>query len=541
MIFKIKMTAFFLFFTFSGYVNSEVKVTNIFSNSMVLQRNAPVKIWGTAGNNEQITITFNNQEKSTVATNGTWSILLDSMNAGGPFVMTIKGSNTLTIKDVHVGEVWQCAGQSNMDTRVSYYPHYSTIMKNTNLPLLRFNTTRQPGGVTNNVWETCTSPEKIGKLSCLGFFFGKDILETLDNGIAVGLLVTAVGGTTIASWMDPQTLSENPDIATIDNTAGSMYNSWVKPVAGYTIRGTLWMHGEQDRSNNLYKFYQDRLKQLISGWRKVWGAGDFPFYVVQLANYGTVQKDANEFASSAAIREAQRLSLAINNTALVVIIDIGDSLHFGNKQEAGRRLALPAKALVYGKSDLLYSGPVFIQKFIDDNKIHCKFIHCGQGLKPKAGNVLNGFAIAGADNKYVWADAVIHNDTITVSNSSVNFPLNVRYAYAANPIGNLMNSDGLPASPFTTEGEQIPVSCKYDNRSFYQFDINRLPVNISNGHQLSYEFFSLNGQKISGNRNLNANYRNLPFNNINSGIYLLKLDTGNDDVKMLKLNHSRKK
>jgi sialate O-acetylesterase len=453
----MKIALFYLTALMSFVANATVKVTSTFSNSMVLQRDSKVKIWGSAANDESVTVQCNNQSKSTVTKNGAWSVTLDPMSGGGPYTMIIKGQNSITISDVYIGEVWQCAGQSNMDTRVSYYPHYSTVMNTTKLPLLRFLTTRQPGGATNNVWETCTTPEKVGKLSCLGFFFGKEILSALKNNIAVGLVVTAVGGTTIASWLDPQTLSLNSGISKIDATAGTMYSSWVKPVEGYTIRGTLWMQGEQDRTGGLQIYYRERLEQLINGWRKAWGQGDFPFYIGQLANYGTVQTDPNENATSAVIREAQRLGLALKNTTLTVIIDLGDSLHFSNKQEAGRRLALPARALEYGESTLVYSGPLFMEKVIDGAMIHCRFKCYGSVMKAKSGSKLNGFAIAGVDNKYAWADAVIHGDTVTVSSSSVAKPANVRYSYGGNPIGNLVNSEGLPASPFTTDGPQLPL------------------------------------------------------------------------------------
>lgn len=506
-------------------LHSNVKVPSTFSNSMVLQQNAQARIWGTAAENEIVTIEFNGQSKSTNAKNGSWTITLDSMDAGGPYTMTIKGQNTITLSDIYVGEVWHCAGQSNMDTRVSYYPHYKSIMNSTSLPLLRFLTIRQPGGVTNNVWETCTTPEKIGKLSALGFFFGKEILQALENSIAVGLIVTAVGGTTIASWLDPATVETDPQIKKIDTTAASMYKTWVQPVEGYAFRGTLWMHGEQDRSNGLYKYYHQRLNQLISGWRKIWDIGDFPFYIVQLANYGSVQTNPNESASSAAIREAQRLGLAINNAALTVLIDIGDSLHFGNKQEAGRRLALPARALVYGEEELVYSGPLFIRNVREGSKIHCLFIHCGSGMKPSSDNKLTGFAIAGKDNNYSWADAVIHGDTITVSSNSVTEPVNVRYAYGANPVGNLVNSAGLPASPFTTDGPQLP----YDTS---KTSIINLP---GSAEKTSHKFinkqttgriiiFSLNGKKIfdkSFDSRINKTEISSILKRMNSGCYIV--------------------
>ncbi len=506
-------------------LRSNVKLPSTFSNSMVLQQNAQVRIWGTAAENETVTIEFNGQSKSTNAKNGSWTVTLDSMNAGGPYTMTIKGQNIITLSDIYVGEVWHCAGQSNMDTRVSYYPHYKSIMNSTSLPLLRYLTTRQPGGVTNNVWETCTTPEKIGKLSALGFFFGKEILQALENKIAVGLIVTAVGGTTIASWLDPITVSGDPQIKTIDSTAASMYKAWVQPVEGYAFRGTLWMHGEQDRSNGLYKYYHQRLNQLISGWRRIWNIGDFPFYIVQLANYGSVQTNPNESAGAAVIREAQRLGLAIDNTALTVLIDIGDSLHFGNKQEAGRRLALPARALVYGEENLVYSGPLFIRNVVEGSKIHCLFIHCGSGMKPSSGNKLTGFAIAGKDNNYSWADAIIHGDTVTVSSNSVTTPVNVRYAYGANPVANLVNSEGLPASPFTTEGPQLP----YDTSKTSIINLvgssgkaNYILTNKQTAGRII--IFSLNGKKIfdkSFDSRIDKNAISSILRGMNSGCYII--------------------
>ncbi len=527
-----KLILFILIFLIN--VHSNVKVPNIFSNSMVLQQKAEMRIWGTAANGEKVTVEFNKQSKSTVAENGSWKITLDPMDAGGPYTMIIKGQNTITLSDVYVGEVWQCAGQSNMDTRVNYYPHYKSIMNNTNLPMLRYLTIRQAGGVTNNVWETCTTPDKIGKLSALGFFFGKEIVQALQNKIAVGLLVTAVGGTTIASWVDPATVAENQDIKKNDTTAASMYNAWVKPVEGYPFRGTLWMHGEQDRSNGLHKFYHQRLGQLIDGWRRVWGIGDFPFYIVQLANYGTVQTNPNESATSAAIREAQRLGLAINNTALTVIIDLGDSLHFGNKQEAGRRLALPARAMEYGESELVYSGPLFIRKIIDGSKIHCLFTHCGSGMKPGSGNKLTGFAIAGANNSFTWADAEIHGDTVTVSSQAVSAPVNVRYACGANPIGNLINIEGLPASPFTTEGPQLPydsskTSVKYEigavNRELTKFNNHNIFEDLKNDRFRSkLTLFSLSGKKlfdINDDNSADKKPVNRSLKRMRSGCYII--------------------
>ncbi len=457
--FTLFRTAFTAPLLFSALAHANVTVTNAFTDHMVVQRDAAVAVQGKARNGESIRVSLGSQSQNAVAgADGNWSVKLDPMAAGGPYTLTLKGDNTIAIQDVMVGEVWQCAGQSNMDTRLSFYPGYADTIKAADLPLLRYYTLRQPGEVTK--WQIC-SPATAGKLSATGFFFGREIQRS--QGVAVGLVVTAVGGTFISQWMDPATLASDPVLATNHDTAnGNMYRQWVSTVAGYTLRGTVWLQGEQDRSAGLPVYYRDRFQALIKGWRKVWGQGDFPFYFVQLANYGTLQTDPNEQASSAVIREAQRLALGLPNTAMAVAIDIGSAidLHFPDKRDVGLRLALPAKALLYGQKDLVYSGPMFASKTIEGNLIHLLFHHVGGGLRVKGGGNPKGFAIAGSDNVFVWADAVIHGDTVSVSSSKVAKPTQVRYAYAGNPAADLFNAEGLPASPFQTEGEQLPVSVR---------------------------------------------------------------------------------
>jgi sialate O-acetylesterase len=457
-----------LFLAFASAAAARVSVGREFSDHMVLQRGMPVPVWGKADPGEQITVAFRGQSKrATAGGDGTWRVNLDPMDAGGPFVLDIKGSNSLAISDVLVGEVWQCGGQSNMDTRMSFYPAYAETSRTANHPQLRFYTLRQPG--ESPVWQVVT-PSTVGKLSALGFFFGREIQRS--QGVPVGLVVTAVGGTFISQWMDPATLAADPVLSRNgDASNGSMYRQWVQPVVGMAIRGTVWLQGEQDRSNGLSIHYRDRFQALIRGWRKAWGQGDFPFHFVQLANYGSVQTSPGEESSSAVIREAQRLALNLINTSMTVSIDIGDArdLHFPNKRDAGLRLALPAKALVYGEKALVYSGPLFESKVVDGSRIHLRFRHTGSGLAVKGGGELKGFAIAGSDSRFVWADASIHGDTVIVSSAQVPRPTQVRYAYAGNPIGNLVNREGLPASPFQTEGPQL------DPTSLSAADPARLP------------------------------------------------------------------
>lgn len=443
----------------ASYACAAVSVGNAFSDHMVLQRGIACPIWGKASAGEAVTVAVAGQTKTATAdAKGDWRVKLDPMPAGGPFALTLKASNTVTVQDVQVGEVWQCAGQSNMDTRMSFYPRYADTIKSANLPQMRFYTLRQPGETTR--WEVC-SPATVAKLSALGFFFGREILKT--QGVAVGLVVTAVGGTFISEWLDPASIAADSVLSrNNDASNGDMYRQWVAPVVGYGLRGTVWIQGEQDRSNGLPAYYAGRFQGLIKGWRKVWGQGDFPFYYVQLANYGTKQTVPTEEASPAQIREAQRLALQLPNTAMTVAIDIGDAndLHFTDKRSAGVRLSLPAQALDYGKSGLVYSGPLYRSLEIRGNRAHLIFTHTGAGMAARGG-ALQGFALAGTGGSWVWADtALIRGDTVILASAKMAAPAKVRYAWGANPLGNLYNAEGLPASPFRTDGAQIPVSTR---------------------------------------------------------------------------------
>jgi sialate O-acetylesterase len=261
--------------------------------------------------------------------------------------------------------------------------------------------------------------------------------------------------------MAPTTLSDNPDITNSDK--GEMWKLWVAPAVGYGIKGTIWIQGEQNCNAGDAPSYGDRFKLLIEGWRDAWGQGDFPFYFGQLSSTsGTA--GPNDVSYVAEVREGQRLALSLPNTAMSVNFDYakGD-WHYPNKPEAGRRLALPAKALLYEQSDIVYSGPQYVQKIVEGNKIKLLFIHTGGGLVAKNGK-LSGFAIAAASGSYVWGDATISGDTVIVSSSSIDKPARVRYGWSNVPTASLFNEEGLPASPFTTESPDLPTVTVFDRQ-----------------------------------------------------------------------------
>jgi sialate O-acetylesterase len=229
-----------------------------------------------------------------------------------------------------------------------------------------------------------------------------------------------------------------------------LWNEFVAPVAGYGIRGTAWIQGEQNCNATASVRYAERFNALIKGWRRAWGQGDFPFYFGQLSSTSGSQ-DPNNTSYVAVVREGQRMALVQPNTAMSVNMDIGiGGWHYANKPEAGRRLALPALAMQYGQDGLEYSGPLFSSMTISGKQLKVVFSHTGGGLVSKTGDTLSGFTMAEATGNWVWAHAVIKGDTVILE-SALAKPTKARYAWADRPRISLFNKIGLPASPFSTE------------------------------------------------------------------------------------------
>lgn len=365
--------------------------------------------------------------------------------------------------------------------------------------------------VTPN-WVEC-SPETVPGFTAVGYFFGRDLHKELN--VPIGLINSSWGGTVAEAWTSLEKLSQYPETKPIvdrfnaelakypdlkerfaeyhsefnktmsewyrqraewqkaveqakaegkqppaappypqlpgsQNTASALYNGMIVPLCPFAIRGAIWYQGE----GNAGRAYQYRtlLPAMIECWREAWNQGDFPFLVVQLANYMAVQTDPNEASAWAELREAQAMVLSKPNTGLAVTIDIGeaDDIHPKNKQDVGWRLAAWALANTYGR-DIVYSGPLYDSMSVEDGKIRLHFKHVGSGLIAKDEEGLKGFVIAGEDRKFVWANATIDGDTVVVSSPEVAAPVAVRYAWANNPVCNLYNKEGFPASPFRTD------------------------------------------------------------------------------------------
>lgn len=413
----------------------------MFQDNMVIQRRMAAPIFGTAAPGEAVTVSFRGQTKAaTAGQDGRWQVKLDATEAGGPFQMGLKGNNTLTLNNVMVGEVWLCGGQSNMQRTLSGMgqTHLDTGRNARNTLIRSLSMTSQAR------WAVCTTTTALN-FSAVAYYFGKDLQQAL--GVPIGLIATAVGGTPVERWMDTPGLRADPDLAK-DTLQNDLYRKWITPVQPYGIRGAIWYQGESNGPNS--QFYEKRFGSMIGGWRKAWGQGDFPFYLVQLANYKTLQTGPGDTSRFAEVREAQRHSLRIANTAMAVTIELGEAgdIHPQNKWDVGRRLALPAKHLIYGREqDRAYSGPLFDTCRRMGGLVRIRFDHAYGGLKARAGS-LTGFALAGPDGKWHWAQAQVRGDTIIASAAEVPSPAKVRYAYASNPVCNLVNGVGLPGSPF---------------------------------------------------------------------------------------------
>lgn len=457
---KISVISLFLLLA-ATLAFAEVTLPSLVSDNMVLQRGVPLTIWGKAAPGENVKVSFVNQKATaTTDTQGTWSVKLRPLAAGGPYDMTISGNNTITLKNVLIGEVWICSGQSNMAFTVNRVINSTQEIAAADHPNIRlFQVPRiaqqQPVDDINAQWQVC-NPETAASFSAVAYFFGRDLQQQLK--VPIGLIDTSWSGTAAEAWTPLPALQTDAAAYQAWLTASSgpasparaanLYNGMIAPLVKYAIRGAIWYQGEA----NAPRAYQYRklLPLMIASWRKAWG-NDFSFYIVQLANY-MARKDEPSESSWAELREAQSMTATLPHNGQAVIIDVGEAadIHPRDKQTVGYRLSLLALAKDFGRN-LEYSGPAYDHMQVEGNRVRLYFTHNTDGLLARDRKSLRGFAIAGADRKFVWASARIKGNTVVVYSRHVKAPVAVRYAWADNPQCNLYNGAGLPASPFRTD------------------------------------------------------------------------------------------
>ena len=488
---------------------ADVKLPGVFGDHMVLQREMPIPVWGWADAGEQVTVTLGEQSKTATACKaGKWCVKFDALKAGGPLTLKVQGKNCVQLSDVLVGEVWLCSGQSNMAMTVGGVMNKEKEIAAADLPKIRMCTVarvpaKEPQDNCKGEW-LLSSPKTVAGFSATAYFFGRELQKQLD--VPVGLINSSWGGTPIQTWTSIKAHEAMPELKSMAETlkkqaevydpekdkaryekqldawkeaaakakaagvpfkgrapqeaqdprarAGSpaaLYNGMIAPLVPYAIRGAIWYQGEANAGSKLYSL---QMKAMIGNWREDWKEGDFPFISVQLPNFMAPQEKPSEGVGGWQLTREEffKTLTLVPNTGMAVTIDIGETkdIHPHNKQEVGRRLAQWALAKTYGKK-VVACGPLYKSMRVDGDKIVLEFDYDSCGLAARDGGKLKGFAIAGADKKFVWADAQVVGNTVVVSSAEVKSPASVRYAWANNPDCNLINKCGMPASPFRTD------------------------------------------------------------------------------------------
>ncbi len=481
---------------------AETRLPHMLSDHAVLQRDRPIHIWGWDAPGVTVSVEFRHQHASTRADDlGAWSVYLNPEPAGGPDTLTIQGSSQITLSDMLVGDVWFASGQSNMEIPLRGFPG-SAVIKDADKEIASANDPAVCGQMrlllfdkkSNDFplddqpssWTPCNSTTAT-EFSAVAFFFGREIHAR--EHIPIGLIDSTWGGTPIASWISLAALSSDsslmpvfarrarfadlqtdlaeriayeqhaiaaakaakqpiPEFMWHPNQASwepsFLFNGMIAPAVPYTIRGFLWYQGETDSNPAVHnpQLYHVLLPTLIRDWRARWNEGDLPFLYAQISNFNSPNEDWG------AVRDAERQTLAVTNTAMAVTLDVGtrDNVHPPDKQTVAARLALGARDLVYGEH-VEDSGPLPISITPDGNALRVWFSH-GEALH-SAGGTLHGFEVADDSGHFHAADATIEGSTVLVRSAAVQHPARVRYAWASFTDANLFNAAGLPASTFT--------------------------------------------------------------------------------------------
>jgi len=455
-----------LLVVFSGSLYAEVKLPAIFGDNMVLQQKSEAAIWGTAAINSTVKISTSWNGKSYSAkagSDGKWKVKVVTPAAGGPYEVTVSEGTTIKLKNVLIGEVWICSGQSNMEMPMKGFGNQPILGSNEAIatssnPQIRLFTVKrasnlQPQPDFEGSWKTC-EPENVSDFSATAYYFGLMLHKALN--VPIGLVNTSWGGTRIEPWISEDGLKKFEFVKIPDKnqqgplsqqTPTVLFNAMINPIVGYGIRGAIWYQGESNR--NEPGNYEKLMPGLVENWRSVWGVGEFPFYYVQIAPFDYGPTGLN----SAFLREAQlKASTAIPNIGMASIMDVGekDCIHPANKKAAGDRLAYLALNGTYGKKGFGSSGPVLKEMTVTGAMVKLTFSNAPVGIT-SFGKPLQCFEVAGANKRFYPATAAFASGGITLYSSFVPEPVAVRYAFKDYIVGDLFNVEGIPASSFRTD------------------------------------------------------------------------------------------
>lgn len=459
---------------FSLFAVADVRLASIFTDNMVLQQKANAPIWGWADEGKSIKVktSWNGKTYSAKADgSGKWLVRVATPGAGGPYEITISDGKAIKLKNILIGEVWICGGQSNMEMPMKGFKGQpiigsnDAILKSKN-PKIRVYTVPR-SSVTElqqnskpSVWKEA-NPESISNFSATGYYFGRLLNEMLD--IPVGLINVSYSGSFVEAWMSPENLKQFPEvkipakgdtIKAVSRTPTTLYNGMLYPITGYGIKGAIFYQGESNYERP--DRYEEMFPAMVKEWRSLWKQGDFPFYYVQIAPYNYAQlppyNKGGKF-NSAYLRDAQRKSLTkIPNSAMAVVLDIGEEniIHPANKEAGGKRLALLALANTYGLKGFGFASPLYKSMSVKGSVATVSFDNAANGLTSFS-KELQTFEIAGADKVFYPAKATLNGSSVSVSSPMVKEPVAVRYAFKDFVTGDLFSNEGLAASSFRTD------------------------------------------------------------------------------------------
>lgn len=450
--------------------SAQVSFPSLFGDHMVAQSERPFRVWGHAPAGSEVTVTLwkapPNRSQAFIRItealeDGTWAVEIEAQPPGGPYELTIATPESKGVKltDVWFGEVWLCSGQSNMEWPLSASADAELHAAAADAPNVRLfklarRSSAEPLRDVEGTWTLC-SPESAPGFSAVGYHFGRAIEGPV--GRPIGLIQSAWGGTPAEAWTSPETLAADADFAPIlerepPNESwlpAGLYNGMLAPLFGLELAGVIWYQGESNAGRA--EQYGTLFPAMIRSWREAFPGDDLPFLFVQLANFKQRAEEPGE-SDWAELREAQGRALELPRTAVAVIIDVGDAndIHPRDKLTVGERLALAARRIVYGEKDLEFSGPTYASMSVEGPAVRVRFEHAA-GLATTDERTPVGFALAGADRVFHWADAVIDGADVVLLSEAVPEPVAVRFAWADNPDHNLVNAAGLPASPFRSD------------------------------------------------------------------------------------------
>lgn len=458
---KILLT-FLVLVAFATTNFAKIILPSVFADNMVLQQNSTVAIWGWSDPAETVKIVAGWNEKDTIkvkANNSSkWTTTIKTIGAGGPYSIRILGSSRVELKNVMLGEIWICSGQSNMEWSVNAkIINGEEEAAKANHPNIRIFHVQKIGAeypqeTCNATWTVC-SPETMRSTSAVGYFFARELQQKLN--VPVGIIVSAWGGTPAEVWIEKSRIESNPTLNAHKynekfdwwpGTPGTLYNSMIAPFGPYGIAGAIWYQGESNCGN--YPIYSQLMKTLIESWRADFKK-DFPFYLVQIAPYTYGDKGTSEY-----LREQQELiTKTVPNTGMVVVSDLVDNvkdIHPRNKLDVGKRLANYALAETYKQNIGAYKSPAYQSMQVEKDKIRLTFSNVITGLK-STGKTPAQFQIAGDDQKFVPTTAKIEGSSIVLSSKLVKTPVAVRFCFDDTSMPDVFSNEGLPLAPFRTD------------------------------------------------------------------------------------------